>query len=159
MSNRRGFPPIDKPIPPAPNPPRSPGGQQPPFAAPKPPPPAVETARDSTPRIDWLNRLGKWRSVFTGWQLGTRPIGDPESDCVRDLQEWRLLMRAEITALTSLCIRAGVFKIEDFQAQAHIEAEHLCTMLEAKFPGFKATDEGMTMDSKIASQTVKNWKP
>ena len=33
------------------------------------------------------NRLTKWRSVFAGWQLGTRAKGDPECDAVRDHRE------------------------------------------------------------------------
>lgn len=37
--------------------------------------------------MDWLNVVCKWRSLFAGWQLGTRPKGDPESDAVRDHRE------------------------------------------------------------------------
>src|SRR5205809_59165 len=46
-----------------------------------------------------LNRLTKWRSVFAGWQLGTRPLGDPECDAVRDHREVTILMRAELTTI------------------------------------------------------------
>lgn len=34
-----------------------------------------------------LNILTKWRVLFTGWQLGTRPKGDPEGDAVREHRE------------------------------------------------------------------------
>jgi hypothetical protein len=39
-----------------------------------------------------LNVLAKWRGLFAGWQLGTRPKGDPESDAVRSnvrRKRWR----------------------------------------------------------------------
>ena len=56
-----------------------------------------------------MNRLAKWRSVFAGWQLGTRQIGDPESDAVRDHREVTLLLRAEQSALVLLLIEKGIF--------------------------------------------------
>ena len=31
-----------------------------------------------------LNVLAKWRTLLAGWQLGTRPKGDPECDAVSD---------------------------------------------------------------------------
>ena len=40
-----------------------------------------------------FNRLCKWRTVLTGWQLGTRAKGDPEGDAVRDHREVTLLLR------------------------------------------------------------------
>src|SRR5438067_1656730 len=38
-----------------------------------------------------LNRLTKWRSVFCGWQLGTRSSTDPEAQAVRDHREATML--------------------------------------------------------------------
>lgn len=35
--------------------------------------------------VDWLQRLGKWRTVFASWQLGTRSKNDPEAQAVRDV--------------------------------------------------------------------------
>jgi hypothetical protein len=32
-------------------------------------------------------------------------------------------------------------------------------MLEKSFPGFKATDDGMHIDTKLAAETMKGWKP
>ena len=45
-----------------------------------------------------LNRVAKWRTVFTGWQIGTRPKGDPECDAIRDASEARILLRVEVSA-------------------------------------------------------------
>lgn len=55
-----------------------------------------------TDTADALNRLAKWRTVFAGWQLGTRARGDPESDAVRDHREATIMLRAEVNALTAL---------------------------------------------------------
>jgi hypothetical protein len=67
-------------------------------------------------KIDWLNRLAKWRTVFAGWQLGTRAKGDPESDAVRDHREATILQRAELTALTSLLIKKQIITAAEFTA-------------------------------------------
>lgn len=106
-----------------------------------------------------INRLAKWRTVFAGWQLGTRPKGDPEGDAVRDHREVTMLMRAECNALVQLLVRKGVFSGEEWQAQLDAEAEHLSKAYERKFPGFKAFDDGMTMNVAIARDTMRGWKP
>lgn len=46
-----------------------------------------------------LNKLAKWRSVFAGWQLGTRLKEDPECQAVKDHREVTILLRAEVSAL------------------------------------------------------------
>lgn len=106
-----------------------------------------------------LNRLAKWRAIFAGWQLGTRPNGDPESDAVRDHREVTMLLRAEVNALTQLLINKGVFDGREWTAQLGTEAELLSKAYGHKFPGFKATDEGMNMNIVIARDTMKGWLP
>lgn len=106
-----------------------------------------------------LNRLAKWRSVFAGWQLGTRTITDPESQAVRDHREGSLMARVELSAVTALLIRKGAFTSEEFGAQLLTECEAMHEMLERKFPGYTATDSGMTIDVKVATQTMKGWRP
>jgi hypothetical protein len=110
-------------------------------------------------KIDWLNRLAKWRMVFASWQLGTRSIEDPECQAVRDHREATLLLRAEVTAITDLLIRKGVFTAQELADQTHEEARLLCGMLQNQFPGFKASDIGIEMDVKRAAETTKNWRP
>lgn len=109
--------------------------------------------------IDWIQRLGKWRVVFTGWQLGTRAKGDPEGDAVRDHRELSMALRAEANALTQLLVQKGVFTAEEFTAQFTEECRLLCGQYERKFPGFKATDDGMTIDTAIARDTTAGWRP
>jgi len=110
-------------------------------------------------KIDWLNRLGKWRSVFAGWQLGTRPDTDPECQAVRDHREVTMLLRAENNALLALLVRKRVFNEQEFNEQLQQEARYLCESYEMRFPGFKATDHGLEVNPVKAQQTTRNWKP
>jgi hypothetical protein len=109
--------------------------------------------------IDWIQRLAKWRMVFAGWQLGTRPKGDPEGDAVRDHREVTILMRAELNAITQLLIKQGAFTAEEFTEQLQREAEHLGHEYERRFPGFKAMDNGMAMNVEICKDTTAGWRP
>lgn len=109
--------------------------------------------------IDWLERLGKWRMVFTGWQLGTRKKGDPEGDAVRDHRELTMALRAEGNALAALLIAKGVFTAQEYTDSVHEEARQLCEQYERRFPGFKATDEGMSINTAIARDTTAGWRP
>jgi hypothetical protein len=107
---------------------------------------------------DACNKLTKWRSVFAGWQLGTRVKGDPECDAVRDHREVTILLRAEYSTLTKLLLDKGIFTTEEFQ-QAMIEE---CALLEKdyerKFPGMRAVEDGIQYDRR-ASETMKGWLP
>lgn len=105
-----------------------------------------------------IQKLCKWRSVLTGWQLGTRPKGDPEGDAVRDQRELLLLLRCEVTAITGLLMKLGVTEDEIRRAVAE-EAEHLSAAMEKKFPGFTATPYGISIDPAIAFKTMEGWKP
>lgn len=104
-----------------------------------------------------LNRLAKWRALLAGWQLGTRPKGDPESDAVRDHREATLVHRAELSALAALLIDKGVFTGDEFAAAVEREADLLCTQMEARFPGIRATDHGLELDPAQAVETMKGW--
>ena len=102
-----------------------------------------------------LNRLTKWRGVFAGWQLGTRPDTDAECQAVRDHRELSILLRAEVTALTRLLIDKGVFSMEEYQNTLIDEANRLSKAYEQKFPGFKATDIGMDVNIALAKDTMQ----
>lgn len=105
-----------------------------------------------------LNRLTKWRSVFAGWQLGTRIDTDPECKAVKDHREVTILLRVEVTALIKILIDKGVMTLEDFQKAMIEEAELLNKDYERKFPGMTATDIGIRYD-KRAAETIKDWRP
>ena len=106
-----------------------------------------------------LNRLAKWRIVFTAWQLGTRLKGDPESDALRDHRELTILLRCEASALSGLLIKKGIFTHDEWMEALRAEAEQLSQDYEGKFPGFKATDNGISIDPAIAAKTTEGWKP
>jgi hypothetical protein len=106
-----------------------------------------------------LNRLTKWRSVFAGWQLGTRHPDDPECQAVRDHREVTILLRAEVNALTGLLIAKGVFTAEEFAAQLDQEADALSAAYERKFPGMHATDQGIEYQLPEVIETMKGWRP
>lgn len=105
-----------------------------------------------------FNRLAKWRAHFAGWQLGTRPKGDPESDAVRDHREATLLLRAEVTALSGLLLEKGVCTPDELDAAFAREADELNAMLERRWPGVTATQDGLTYDKRVLPW-MKGWKP
>jgi len=105
-----------------------------------------------------LNRLAKWRVLLAGWQLGTRPKGDPECDAVSDHREVTLLMRTELNALVQLLIAKGVFDGQEWESQLVFEAQLMQKMLEARFPGVEATDGGLKFDRR-AEAWMSKWKP
>lgn len=108
-----------------------------------------------------LQRLAKWRTVFVGWQLGTRLKGDPEADAVKDHRELSILLRAETTALTGLLLKKGLITPDEYQAALADEAEQLSADYAKRFPGVTATDTGLVMDPQVLNEngTFKGWKP
>lgn len=105
-----------------------------------------------------LNILTKWRTLFTGWQLGTRPKGDPEGDAVRDHRELTILLRAEISAFTALLREKGVFTDDEWMAALEHEAMLLNQDYERRFPGVTASESGLTFDKRVLPW-MKGWKP
>jgi hypothetical protein len=112
-----------------------------------------------TPGEKALNRLAKWRSILTGWQLGTRERGDPTSEAVRDHREVTLLLRAEVNALCMLMIKKGVFTQDEWDAQLVDDAQHLERQMELKFPGARAGDDGMHIDFALAQPWLSKFPP
>lgn len=108
-----------------------------------------------------LERLAKWRTFFAGWQLGTRPIGDPECDAVRDHRELSIMLRAEVSALVGLLIDKGVFTAEEWIGALDTEAEQLAADYSERFPGIKATDAGLAFDVAESPKTLRrmNFRP
>lgn len=116
---------------------------------------------DLATKLDYVaNKLAKWRMVFTGWQLGTRAKGDPESDAIRDHREATILLRAEVSALTKILLDKKICTVEDFQRTLIVEMEELDNAYERRFPGIRTTDMSVDYyDLKLASQTMRGWLP
>lgn len=106
-------------------------------------------------------RVTKWRSVFAGWQLGTRLADDPESKAVRNTAEVLILLRAEVNAIMQLLQEAGVATAREFTEQVTLELEHLDKGYEGRFPGFSARSDGISMKIPEAVETMArmNFKP
>lgn len=116
-----------------------------------------QRASGMTPGQRALNILAKWRAIFAGWQLGTRPKGDPESDAVRDHRETTLCLRVEGNALVALLIENGVFTAEEWDQQIKIEAEFYEKLLQRRFPGAQASEDGMILDPHRAQPWMSKF--
>jgi hypothetical protein len=100
-----------------------------------------------------LNRLCKWRTVLAGWHLGTKMKFEPGVPAMRDLQDNRLIVRVELTALTYLLFEKGIITKAEWEAAVEREADELDKMYRRKFPGYTATDTGITIDPELAQET------
>ena len=111
--------------------------------------------------MDTLNRLCKWRAHFAGWMLGTRSKDDPQSQAVRDLFERTILLRAEYTAVLKILLDKGICTSEEFDAALETEAEALMVMYEERWPGVRATDDGLAYDATEIQRAgwMRNWLP
>lgn len=117
------------------------------------------TRMSSARLVNAVTRLRQWRRVFAGWQLGTRSDRDPESAAVMDHREVTLLLRAELNAVIRILVDAQVATRERIENVIADEADWLCEQLEQRFPGFRATDEGLAIRTEEASETMKGWRP
>ena len=102
-----------------------------------------------------VERLCKWRAVLTAWHLGSVGTETPGVQAMRDLQEWRLMMRAELSAITALLIEDGLLSRKGFAEQVGIEANHLSRVFEERFPGYRAVDDGIEINPAIAVKTIR----
>lgn len=102
-----------------------------------------------------LNRLAKWRTVLTGWCLGTKGKDEPGVKGMRDIHEQRLIMRVEMNAVTALLIEKGVFTADEFKAQIVLECDEHQHVMEAMFPGHVATEGGIAVNTELAAETYK----
>jgi hypothetical protein len=107
-----------------------------------------------------LNRLAKWRGHFAGWQLGTRPKGDPECDAVRDHREVTILLRAEQSAMAGLLLRKGVITETEWRTALEREANDLARDYSAKWPVVGRGDAGLAYDLARIKRAgwMKGWK-
>ena len=108
-----------------------------------------------------LNRLCKWRTVLTGWHLGSQSSDTPGVPAMRDLQDFRLVVRAEVSALVTLLVETGVFSADEYETALALEAEILERKLQESFPGYRAIDGGIVITPDVAKETnrVKRFPP
>ena len=104
-----------------------------------------------------LNRLAKWRTLLAGWQLGTRTDTDPEAAAVRDQREAILVLRCEVTTIAGLLLEAGIFTTDQLNEGLIREAGLMEADLERRFPGVRATDNGLAMDPQVVRGWMRDW--
>ena len=78
---------------------------------------------------------------------------------MRDHREVTLLLRAEVNALLYMLVDKGLVSEEEWNEALEREAELLQRALEGQFPGVKATDDGLTIDTQAAASWMGKWKP
>lgn len=103
-----------------------------------------------------LNRLAKWRRMFALWHFAGQDLkGHPSYDAMTDLREVVIIMRAELSAMTQLMVKKGVFTQAEWDAQMAVECVHLQVAYEKLFPGIKAYDMGLEFKNPEALQTMR----
>jgi hypothetical protein len=84
--------------------------------------------------------------------------GSPaQREAADDIFETLLKLRAEVNAVTYLLLHKGVVSDEEYTRVLMSECKWLCEDYEQQFPGFKATDVGLTIDTRLAAQTTQGW--
>lgn len=108
-----------------------------------------------------LNRLAKWRVMLTGWHMGTRAKGDPAGDSYRDLMEFRLMIRVEVSAITRILVDKGLMTEAEFEDAVVVDAALLDEALASQFPGVRSNDEGLVMNPAEINRAgwMRNWLP
>jgi hypothetical protein len=108
-----------------------------------------------------LNILAKWRTLFAGWQLGTRPVTDPECNAVREHREATLLHRAELTAMGLALLDKKIITAREWERYLERAANDLCDVLAARFPGVTANEHGLHIDPLEAQVWMADmhWLP
>jgi hypothetical protein len=108
-----------------------------------------------------LNILAKWRALFAGWQLGTRPSTDPECNAIREHREATLLHRAELTAMGLALLDKKIITVREWERYLERAANDLCDALAARFPGVTANEHGLHIDPLEAQvwMTDMHWLP
>lgn len=92
--------------------------------------------------VNWVNRIRHWRTHIA--QLVVGPAhGTPPFAALEHMAEQQLLQRIETNAIVGILLTAGIVTKEDAGAIMQLEAQKLEAQLERRFPGFRATDEGI----------------
>lgn len=101
-----------------------------------------------------LNRMAKWRRIFMMWQCGNKPKGHLEADAVTHHRELSMMLRAEVSALSNLLIRKGVFTQDEWERQLGEEADYLALAYGELFPGTHASTDGITFSGPEGARTI-----
>lgn len=102
-----------------------------------------------------LNKVVKWRTFFASWQLGSRPEDDGELKAVKHHREATIIQRVELTALTGLLLKKGIFSQQELSDAMEEEATQLELDYQRDFPGFMADHQGLRIIMPEAMETQR----
>lgn len=114
--------------------------------------------KDRTLRLAYdqaTNTLAKWRKVFTSWQLGTRTANDGEALAVADHRELTILLRAELNTMLAVLIEKEVVTETEWVTKLIAEMKQMERDFESRFPGVRATPEGLEISVSDYNATCK----
>lgn len=103
-----------------------------------------------------MNRLCKWRSILVGWMIGSKGGDEPGVQGFRDLVDRTMILRPEVTALTALLLKKGVFTQQEYEFQIVEECAHQQRLFEDLFKGMHAENFGVIIhDPEEAKKTMQ----
>lgn len=85
------------------------------------------------------------------------PTHPAQTRAIHDLFGDLLRLRAEVSAIQYLLMQAGIIDEQKFGDTIQAECQWLCEQYERQFPGFKATDTGLNIDTSVALKTMQGW--
>lgn len=111
--------------------------------------------------MDALEKLGKWRRFFAGWQLGTTSEADGAFRAVSHHREATLITRVELSAVINILIAKGIITETAFEEALGEAAAELDASFERMYAGFSSSPDGMKMKFPEARVTMKtlNFPP
>lgn len=101
-----------------------------------------------------LSKLCKWRSLLTGWHLGPLPAKAPGVQAMRSMQDFRLIIQAEVAAVMNLLVLKGLVTEAEMNHAIAAAAGELDEIMAAQFRGYRTTPEGLEVfDLEMAQGT------
>lgn len=111
----------------------------------------IETLKNYYAKV--MNRVVQWKEIYSLWQLGTRDDVDGANRALQDLHENSMRKGVKLDALVEVLLQRGLIHPEELIEKQTELAIRLDQSLEAKFPGAKATDDGMEIDEEVFAAT------
>ena len=100
-----------------------------------------------------MNRVVQWKEILANWELGTKDDTDGTYRAVQDAREGDIRRSVKLEALTELLLARGLIRPEELIEKQIELAVRLDQAYEAKFPGAKATRDGIEIDDDVYAET------
>ena len=100
-----------------------------------------------------MNRVVQWKEILANWELGTKDDTDGTYRAVQDARDGDIRRGVKLEALTELLLSRGVIRPEELIEKQIELAVRFDKSMEDKFPGAKATDDGIEVDEDVYAAT------